>query len=66
MENIENTLQHVDEDKDEIYKYFAEVNKCKEIIQEKIQGKEFQPIGFFDLMPPPYEEDSYTNEYFTI
>ena len=66
MENSEDKLQHVAGGKDELYKDFAVGNKGKEVIQDQIQGKEFQPIEFPDLMSPPYEEDSSNDEEFTI
>ena len=41
------------------------VNKGTDTIQDQIQGKEFQPIEFFGLMSPPYEENSTSDEDFT-
>ena len=46
------------------YKDLVVVNKGKERLQRQIQEKEFQPIEFVDLMPPPYVEDSTSDEDF--
>ena len=57
-------MQYVIGDNDELYRDLIVVNEGKEKVEEKIQGKLFQPIEFTDLMLPSYEEDSTSDEDF--